>query len=147
MDAEGGEADGRVSLYDRCINAYGEARAAIKSALQLGQGARRSGRQGGGGWGERTGRGVLVGGRGGLEQRDGGTAAWPLRLTRPCAAARPLSLRAGGADSEQLREELMALDRAVQGLALELTIQVGVWGEAGWGDDAASKGCVCPACC
>ncbi len=32
----GGELDARVSLFDRCINAYGEARAAIKSALQLG---------------------------------------------------------------------------------------------------------------
>lgn len=32
----GGELDTRVSLFDRCINAYGEARAAIKSALQLG---------------------------------------------------------------------------------------------------------------
>ena len=38
MDVEGGEVDARVSLYDRTINAYGEARAAIKAALQLGQG-------------------------------------------------------------------------------------------------------------
>ncbi|KAI7837680.1 hypothetical protein COHA_008473 [Chlorella ohadii] len=62
----GGELDARVSLFDRCINAYGEARAAIKSVLQLG---------------------------------------------------------ASGADSEQLRQELLSLDRAVQGLALELTIR------------------------
>ncbi|PRW56110.1 Signal recognition particle subunit SRP68 isoform A [Chlorella sorokiniana] len=64
--AAGGELDARVSLFDRCINAYGEARAAIKSALQLG---------------------------------------------------------ASGADSEQQRAELLSLDRAVQGLALELTIR------------------------
>ncbi|EFN58517.1 hypothetical protein CHLNCDRAFT_140581 [Chlorella variabilis] len=67
MEVEGGgEVDARVSLYDRMINAYGEARQAIKSVLALGQ---------------------------------------------------------GGADSAQLRGELMALDRAVQGLVLERTIQ------------------------
>ena len=36
---------------------------------------------------------------------------------------------AGGADSEQLRQELLSLDRAVQGLALELTIRVSVPGD------------------
>lgn len=66
-------------------------------------------------------------------RHDAYAAAWLLfietrkRLSEPqplpiplYTAARP----AGGADSEQLREELLSLDRAVQGLALEKTIQV-----------------------
>ncbi|KAL4457792.1 hypothetical protein ABPG75_012657 [Micractinium tetrahymenae] len=70
MEAEGAgaaaEVEPRVARYDRVVLAYGEARAAIKLVLALGQ---------------------------------------------------------GGADSEQLRGELVALDRAVLGLALERTIQ------------------------
>ncbi|KAI3436731.1 hypothetical protein D9Q98_006146 [Chlorella vulgaris] len=66
MDTDGGEVEARVSLHDRQINVYAEARAAIKSVLALGQ---------------------------------------------------------GGADSEQLRGELMALDRAVQGLMLQQSMQ------------------------
>ena len=39
MDAEGAEGvEARVALHDRAINAYGEARAAVKSVLALGQG-------------------------------------------------------------------------------------------------------------
>jgi hypothetical protein len=41
--------------------------------------------------------------------------------TRPSLPITP----AGGADSEALRGELVALDRAVQGVVLERTLQVG----------------------
>lgn len=40
MDADGpaGDVDARAGLFDRTINAYGEARAAIRAALQMGGG-------------------------------------------------------------------------------------------------------------
>lgn len=44
----------------------------------------------------------------------------------PRAAMPTAPLPAGGADSEQLRAELVALDRAVLGLALERTVQASV---------------------
>jgi hypothetical protein len=53
MQVDGGEVEARASLYDRQVNAYGEARAAIKSALALGQGEwGRVGRREGGNGGE-----------------------------------------------------------------------------------------------
>ncbi|GAB4820832.1 hypothetical protein N2152v2_007878 [Parachlorella kessleri] len=73
MDAEGaGAADSieaRLALYDRTINAYNEARTAVKAAMQLGS---------------------------------------------------------GGADSEAVRSELVALDRAVRGTVLGLTLARGL---------------------
>jgi hypothetical protein len=43
MGTAGGEVEARVSLHDRQINVYAEARAAIKSVLALGQGERGPG--------------------------------------------------------------------------------------------------------
>ena len=123
MDVEGGEVDARVSLYDRTINAYGEARAAIKAVLQLGQGEAAAA----------EGKGA----HGGARPQTGACAGSSGLLPHWLAVEPEMPhLAAGGADSEQLRGELVSLDRAVQGLALEKTIQVCGLGEVycgvGW---------------
>ena len=137
MEVEGGgEVDARVSLYDRMINAYGEARQAIKSVLALGQGEK------GGRWRDALSSRLEPGGSAGAGRAKGHIEASHVQRQvcsrwqdhrHPCSARAGLLIalcaawrlaRAGGADSAQLRGELMALDRAVQGLVLERTIQV-----------------------
>lgn len=135
--AAGGEVDTRISLFDRCINAYGEARGAIKSSLQLGASERWGGGEGRAwrsGWVACCGHRAEVG----LERQQGRWFREPPACKCPCCQLyccvpnfdhwRVGLPPAGGADSEQLRQELLALDRAVQGLALELTIRVSVPG-------------------
>lgn len=116
MEAEGAD-DGvetRVSLHDRCINAYSEARAAVKSVLALGQG-------------ESLPSLPCSPSLPALSVRLAALAAAAAdpctRPTLPPSTAVHPPTCAGGADSEALRNELLALDRAVQGLGLEKTIE------------------------
>lgn len=88
MDTEGAaDVEQRLPLYDRCINAYNEARAAIKATLQLGAG------EGAWAWG------LVVGARDlvlrvwslGFGAQDVGEAQWQ-GGKQTCARCRPTPL-------------------------------------------------------
>jgi hypothetical protein len=120
MDVEAEDVDAALARFDRAVLALGEVRAAIKAALSLGQGesrhsaARARPRQA-----ARHGVALCRACRGGSFARS--RAATSLSHLHTRVSLMPT----GVATSDEAQEQLLSLDRAVQGAALQLQLARG----------------------